>query len=131
MTDLFTAIHTAISSIASGGVFLAQAPPHDTSNRPIPLPYAVVIDLGSSFEFTSGDPYIDSKGVQVSIYSDTQASGETARALLRTALDAKQLFMAGGGSMMMCLPQAEQLTREDDNLWHTRVDYLIHVHRTL
>ncbi len=137
MSDLFEAIRTfwlmdaVLIAAVPGGLYLSQAPPKDTMNRPIARPYAVLVDLGGSFEFTSGEPYIDSSGVQFSIYSTTQADGETARAALRGRFDAQKIPMPGGVSCMMILPEAEELTREDDNLWHTRVDYMIKVHRTL
>ena len=131
MTDLFTAIRTVIAGLTPGGVFLAQAPPKDAMGRPIPRPYAVMVDLGNSFEFTSGTPYIDTHGVQISIFSDTQADGETVRAAMRTLLDAQKIAIPGVASCMMCLPEAEEVTREDNNVWHTRVDYTIAVFRNL
>ena len=131
MSDLFEAIRTTILGLAPGGVFLAQAPPKDEMGRPIPKPYAVMVDLGNSFEFTSGTPYIDTHGVQISIFSDTQAQGETVRAAMRGVLDAVKITMPGAASCMMCLPEAEEVTREDDNVWHTRVDYTIAIFRNL
>ncbi len=131
MSDLFEAIRTALAGIALGGVFLAQAPPKDGLGRPISRPYVVMVDLGNSFEFTSGTPYIDTHGVQISIFSDTQAEGETVRAVMRTALDAQKIAIPGAASCMMCLPEAEEVTREDDNIWHTRVDYTIALFRNL
>lgn len=137
MSDLFTAIRTAwladatLSGAVPGGLFLAQAPPKDAMGRPIPRPYAVMIDLGNSFAFTSGTPYIDTHGIQISIFSDTQATGETARAAMRSEFDAQKIAMVGGDSVMMCLPESEEVTREDNNVWHTRVDYTISVFRNL
>ena len=137
MSDLFEAIRTfwlldaALVAAVPGGLYLSQAPPKDAMNRPIARPYAVLVDLGGSFEFTSGTPYIDTSGVQFSIFSTTQAGGETARAALRSAFDAQKITMPGAASCMMMLPEAEELTREDDNLWHTRVDYTIAVFRNL
>ena len=137
MSDLFTTIRTtwmanaALIGAAPGGLFLTQAPPKDAMGRPIPRPYAVMVDLGNSFEFTSGTPYIDTHGIQVSIFSDTQAEGETARAALRGEFDAQKIAMPGAASCMMCLPESEEVTREDNNIWHTRVDYTIAVFRNL
>ena len=137
MSDLFTAIRTtwladaALLGAVPGGLFLAQAPPKDAMGRPIPRPYAVMVDLGNSFEFTSGTPYIDTHGVQISIFSDTQAEGETARSALRSQFDAQKFAIAGADSCMMCLPETEEVTREDNNIWHTRVDYTIAVFRNL
>jgi len=135
--DLFTAIRdwwmadAALVAAVPGGLFLAQAPPQNIGSRPIDRPYAVMVDLGNSFEFTSGTPYIDTHGIQFSIFSTTQATGETARAALRARFDAQKIAIAGAASCIMTLPEAEEITREDDNIWHTRVDYQIQVHRTL
>ncbi len=137
MSDLFTAIRTrwladvAIIAAVPGGLYLTQAPPKDPTGRPIARPYAVMVDLGNSFEFTSGTPYIDSHGIQLSIFSTTQAQGETARAALRSSFDAVKIPIDGAASCIMCLPEAEETTREDNNIWHTRVDYMIKVHRSL
>jgi hypothetical protein len=139
MTDLFTALRNWFISSAEltaacpGGVYLTQAPPTISGGRPIPKPYAVMVDLGNSFEFTSGDPYIDTHGVQFSIFSITQAQGETARAALRSRFDAKRVPIGGDPEtlIVMMLPVAEETTREDDNIWHTRIDYTITVHRSL
>ncbi len=131
MSDVFEAIRTVILGFAPGGVFLAQAPPKDAMNRPIPKPYAVMVDLGNSFEFTSGTPYIDTHGVQISIFSNTQESGETVRAAMRGGLDAVKIAIPGAASCMMCLPESEEITREDNNIWHTRVDYQIAIFRNL
>lgn len=135
--DFFEAIYAtwmadaALIGAVPGGLFLAQAPPKDVMGRPIARPYAVMIDLGNSLEFTSGTPYVDTHGVQISIFSDTQAEGKTARAALRNEFDAQKIPMGGADSCMMCLPEAEELTREDNNVWHTRVDYTIAVFRNL
>ena len=131
MSDLFAAIRTVILGLAPGGVYLAQAPPKDAMGRPIPKPYAVMVDLGNSFEFTSGTPYIDTHGVQISIFSDTQESGETVRTAMRGVLDAVKITIPGAAECMMCLPESEEITREDNNIWHTRVDYQIAIFRNL
>ena len=131
MSDLFEAIRTVILGLAPGGVYLAQAPPKDAMGRPIPKPYAVMVDLGNSFEFTSGTPYIDTHGVQISIFSNTQASGETVRVAMRALLDGEKIAIPSADSCMMCLPESEELTREDNNIWHTRVDYQIAIFRNL
>ncbi len=139
MTDLFTAIRnwfisdSELLAAIPGGIYLIQAPPKDSDGRPIPRPYAVMVDLGNSFEFTSGAPYIDNHGIQFSIFSTTQAQGETARVAMRARFDAQKIPIGGESetSVMMCLPEAEETTREDDNIWHTRVDYMINVHRSL
>ncbi len=135
---LFEAIRTwwladsTLSAAVAGGLYLSQAPPKLGLDRPIIMPYAVMVDLGNSFEFSSGTPYIDSHAVQFSIFSTTQAEGETARAALRSRFDAEKITLDGGfDSVMMMLPEAEETTREDDNIWHTRVDYQIQVHRVL
>ncbi|KKN45137.1 hypothetical protein LCGC14_0685900 [marine sediment metagenome] len=137
MSDVFTAVRSrwladaAIVAAVPGGLYLAQAPPKDGAGRPIERPYAVLVDLGNSFEWTSGTPYIDSHGIQISIFSTTQAEGETARAALRSSFDAVKISIDGSASCIMCLPEAEETTREDNNIWHTRVDYMIKVHRSL
>ena len=135
--DLFAAVKSwfdadgALTAAVPGGLYLAQVPPKDATGRPIPRPYAVMVDLGNSFEFTSGTPYIDTHGIQISIFSTTQAEGETARAALRSKFDAQKITILGGASTMMCLPEAQETTREDNNIWHTRVDYTIAVFRNL
>ena len=121
----------ALVAAVSGDLYLAQAPPKLLGSRPISKPYAVMVDLGNSFEFTSGTPYIDTHGIQFSIFSATQAEGETARAALRARFDAQKITIDGTASCMMTLPEAEETTREDDNIWHTRIDYQIKVHRSL
>ena len=137
MSDLFTAIRNAwladaaLVAAVPGSLFLSQAPPKDALNRPIARPYAVMVDLGNSFEFTSGTPYIDTHGVQISIFSDTQAQGETVRVAMRGVLDGVKIAIPGADSCMMCLPESEELTREDNNIWHTRVDYTIALFRNL
>ncbi len=135
--DLFAAVKSWFDADASlaaavpGGLYLTQAPPKDPTGRPIPRPYAVMVDLGNSFEFTSGTPYIDTHDIQISIFSTTQAEGETARLALRSKFDAQKITIGGGASTMMTLPEAEETTREDNNIWHTRVDYTIAIFRNL
>ena len=131
MSDLFEAIRTVILGFAPGGVYLAQAPPKDAMNRPIVKPYAVMVDLGNGFEFTSGTPYIDTHGVQISVYSDTKAQGETAKVGMWGVLAGVKIAIPGAASCMMCLPESEEVTREDNNIWHTRVDYTIALFRNL
>jgi len=136
--DLFEAIQdwfaddTILSAAIPGGLWLIQAPPKNADGRPIARPYAVLVDLGNSFEFTSGEPYIDTHAVQFSIFSTTQATGETARAALRARFDAVKIPIdTAETSVMMCLPEAGETTREDNNIWHTRIDYVIQIHRVL
>ena len=76
MSDLFTAIQTTLTGIALGGIYLAQAPPKDAMDRPISRPYMVMVDLGDSFEFTSGTPYIETAatGAQASSFAGWYSS---------------------------------------------------------
>ena len=135
--DLFAAIRSwwladaTLVAAVPGGIYLAQAPPKDGAGRPISKPYAVMVDLGNSFEFTSGTPYIDNHGMQISIFSTTEDQAEAARAALRSRFDAQKIEITGAASCMMCLPEAQEVTRETDNTWHTRVDYMIAIFRSL
>lgn len=138
MNDLLTAIQNhfradaVLAAAVPGGLFNVTAPPQMGSTKPISEPYAVAVPLGSSPNMTSGDPYVETYGIQFSIFGANPAQVETARTAFRQRFDKANCIMFGDDTYCLAvMPQSETLEREEDGTWHASIDYEFMVQRNV